>query len=213
MPRTNRPPAYRLHKARNCAVVTLDGKNHYLGSYGSPESHEKYARLIARWPAGGRSTTVTLEPPVSAEVSVNELILRYLDHASGYYVKNGRKTGEFENIHCAVRPLKRLYGQTAAGEFRPKDLELVRQAMIQEGLARKTINGRVGRIKRMFRWGIKEGVLPPGAYHALTAVEGLKRNRSAARETSPVTTVPEGDGEKARAVVNPHVRAMARIQE
>ena len=49
MPRTNRPPAYRLHKARNCAVVTIDGKNHYLGPYGSPESHEKYARLIAEW--------------------------------------------------------------------------------------------------------------------------------------------------------------------
>src|SRR2546430_7885285 len=26
MPRTNRPPSYRLHKARNLAVVTIDGK-------------------------------------------------------------------------------------------------------------------------------------------------------------------------------------------
>jgi hypothetical protein len=33
MPGTNRPPTYRLHKARNCAVVTIDGKNHYLGPY------------------------------------------------------------------------------------------------------------------------------------------------------------------------------------
>jgi integrase len=193
--------------------VTLGGKNHYLGQYGSPESHEKYARLIAQRHAAGGSTAVVLEPPAPVEVSVNELILRYLDHASGYYVKNGRRTGEFDNIHCAVRPLKRLYGRTAAGEFRPKDLELVRQAMIQEDLARKTINGRVGRIKRMFRWGTREGLLPPGTYHALTAVEGLKRNRSAARETGPVTTVPEGDVEKALAVVNPHVRAMARVQE
>jgi integrase len=213
MPRTNRPPTYRLHKARNCTVVTLDGENHYLGPYGSPESHEKYARLIAPKHAAGGPTAVVLEPPASAEVSVNELILRYLNHASGYYVKNGRKTGEFDNIHCAVRSLKRLYSRTAAGEFRPQDLELVRQAMIQEDLARKTINGRIGRIKRMFRWGTREDLLPPGTYHALAAVEGLKRNRSAARETSPVATVPEGDVEKALAVVNPHVRAMARVQE
>jgi hypothetical protein len=54
MPRTNRPPLYRFHKARGSAVVTINGKNHYLGPYGSPESHEKYARLIAEWQANGR---------------------------------------------------------------------------------------------------------------------------------------------------------------
>jgi hypothetical protein len=54
MPRINRPPAYRLHKARKCAVVTIDGKNHYLGPYGSAESQEKYARLIAGWQASRR---------------------------------------------------------------------------------------------------------------------------------------------------------------
>lgn len=42
-------PAYRLHKVRNCAGVTLNAKNHYLGPWQSPESHEKYARLIAEW--------------------------------------------------------------------------------------------------------------------------------------------------------------------
>jgi hypothetical protein len=34
MPRTSQPPAYRLQKSRNCAVVTIDGKDHYLGPYG-----------------------------------------------------------------------------------------------------------------------------------------------------------------------------------
>ena len=53
MPKTHRPPAYRLHKARNSAVVTIDGKNHYLGRYDSPESHELYARLIAEWRRNG----------------------------------------------------------------------------------------------------------------------------------------------------------------
>ena len=54
MPRTSRPPAYRLQKSRNSAVVTIHGTDHYLGPYGSPESHEKYARLIAAWRARGR---------------------------------------------------------------------------------------------------------------------------------------------------------------
>lgn len=40
-------PTYHLHKSRNYAVVTLNGKNHCLGPCQSPESREKYARLIA----------------------------------------------------------------------------------------------------------------------------------------------------------------------
>ena len=31
MARPKSQPSYRHHKARNCAVVTIDGKNHYLG--------------------------------------------------------------------------------------------------------------------------------------------------------------------------------------
>ena len=213
MPRTNRPPTYRLHKARNLAVVTIDGKNHYLGPYGSPESHEKYARLITRWRAKTPTAVVPPPPREPADLSVSELILRYLDYASGYYVKHGRRTGEFDNIRCALRTLKRLYGQSPAGEFGPKDLELVRQDMIAAGLARKTINGRIGRIKRMFRWGTREGLLPPGAYHGLTAVEGLKRGRSAARETGPVTTVPDDVVRATLERLHPHVRAMVQVQE
>ncbi len=49
VPRTNRPPSYRYHKARKCAVVTIFRKNRYLGPYGSPESHEAYERWLAKW--------------------------------------------------------------------------------------------------------------------------------------------------------------------
>jgi hypothetical protein len=41
-------PVYRLHKSRGCAVVTINGRNFYLGKHGSPESYEKYSRLIRR---------------------------------------------------------------------------------------------------------------------------------------------------------------------
>jgi hypothetical protein len=42
-------PSYGHHKASGCAVVRLDGKDHYLGACGTPESHEEYERLIAEW--------------------------------------------------------------------------------------------------------------------------------------------------------------------
>jgi integrase len=213
MPRSNCPPKYRLHKARNCAVVTIDGKNHYLGPYHSPESFEKYNRLVAGWSVNGQLTRPVGDQPNPSILSINGLTLRYLDFASGYYLKHGKPTGEVDNIRCAVRVLKKLFGSTPAAGFGPKDLELVRQAMIEAQLGRKTINGRVGRLKRMFRWGTKEGLVPPGSYHALLAVEGLKRHRTAAKETGPVTTVSEKHVLAALSHVNPVVRAMAQVQE
>jgi hypothetical protein len=48
MPKRNgHVPAYRLHKPSGQARVIIDGKHVYLGEYGSPESREKYARLLA----------------------------------------------------------------------------------------------------------------------------------------------------------------------
>lgn len=40
-------PKYRHYKPKNLAVVRIDGRDHYLGKYGSPESREKYHRLLA----------------------------------------------------------------------------------------------------------------------------------------------------------------------
>jgi len=47
MPKPKSIPKYGLHKKSGHARVLIDGKHVYLGPYGSPESREKYARLIA----------------------------------------------------------------------------------------------------------------------------------------------------------------------
>ncbi len=87
--RPRRQPSYRLHKARGCAVVTINGKNHYLGKYGSPESHEKYARLIAQWQANGEELSALIAPESNDDLTVSGLVLRHLDFASGYYKDYG----------------------------------------------------------------------------------------------------------------------------
>jgi hypothetical protein len=103
MPRSHRPPSYRLHKARNSSVVTIDGRNHYLGPYGSPESHEKYARLITEWRLHSEHLLPTTGPArTSLTLSVNELILAYFRHVQGYYVL--RKAGRRASRTTSVRP-------------------------------------------------------------------------------------------------------------
>ena len=71
-------PKYRLHKARNCAVVTVDGRDHYLGIFGSPQSWEQYHRLVAESLAVNTRAASTILPlPADAPLTVTELIAKY----------------------------------------------------------------------------------------------------------------------------------------
>ncbi len=55
MPRlTNSVPKYCRHKASGQAVVTIQGRDHYLGPWKSKASHLEYDRLIGEWIAAGR---------------------------------------------------------------------------------------------------------------------------------------------------------------
>lgn len=40
-------PKYRHFRPKNLGVVRLNGRDFYLGEYGSPASLEKYRRLVA----------------------------------------------------------------------------------------------------------------------------------------------------------------------
>jgi hypothetical protein len=115
-----RQPAYRLHKARNCAVVTVGGRDHYLGPYGSPESWEKYHRLIAEWLAGRNNPPAAAAGAAAAPLTVSALILRYWRHVQSYYVKDGKPTSEQATIQHALRFVRRLYGSKPAADFTPK---------------------------------------------------------------------------------------------
>ena len=49
-------PKYRRQKRpQSCdvAFVELNGKRHYLGDYNTPESKQRYHRLLAEWSANG----------------------------------------------------------------------------------------------------------------------------------------------------------------
>jgi hypothetical protein len=55
-------PSYCRHKATGQAVVTIDGHDHYLGRYGSPESKARYDEVIARLMATKTTPAASLGP-------------------------------------------------------------------------------------------------------------------------------------------------------
>ncbi|MEK6234382.1 MAG: site-specific integrase [Planctomycetales bacterium] len=190
------------------AVVTIDGRDHYLGKYGSTESHAKYARLIAEWEARrhGPGTKST------GGIIVNELILRYLQFAATYFVKDGINTDEVYGIKAAARPLRRLYGETLVQDFGPLKLKAVREAMIDADLSRGTINQNVGRVRRMFSWGVEMEFVPPAVCQALREVRGLAKGRSRARETAPVAPVAEANVLAVLPEISEPLQAMVMFQ-
>ena len=160
----NAVPSYRLHKQSGQGIVTLSGKDFLLGPHGSAASRTEYHRLTAEWLANGRQ----LGGSHVARLTVNELILAFWRHAKAYYRKDGRPTSEVELARYALKQLKDLYGTTVAAEFRPLSLQAVRERMIGLRWCRKTINGHVDRIRRMFKWAVSQELVPPNVHHGLT---------------------------------------------
>jgi integrase len=200
-------PKYRHYKPKDLAVVRIDGRDHY----GSEESKEKYRRLLAEWLAGRPPEAP--EPAADTEgISIAELMLAYLRWADGYYRKDGRPTRETINIRLALRPLRQLYGLTPARDFGPLALKAVRQAMIDACLCRNECNKRTRIVVRLFKWAVEHEHVPPAVHQGLKAVAGLRKGRSAARESEPVRPVDDVWVDAVRPFVSRQVWAMIELQ-
>jgi integrase len=210
----NSIPTYRKHRRTGRAIITVrdhcGARRDVLlpGQFGSAESCGEYERICARL----RTNKGTLPAPEAnrAGLSVAELMLRYMDlHATRYYVEPGAQTPtrEMESLALAFRPLRRMYGSMLVADFKPAHLEALQEALASGswhtdaevealrrrkqpiGLARRTINARIERVRRLFRWGCSKELVASESLIKLEAVATLKANRSAARETPPVLPV------------------------
>ena len=120
MPRlTTCTPSYRRHRSSGQAVVTLNGRDHYLGKYGTPESKAAYKRLMTEWLVNQRQLPIGASDDRSSGVTINELFLAYWSHAQSHYRKNGKPTSQLNVIKSAARPLVELYGGSLAAAYGP----------------------------------------------------------------------------------------------
>jgi integrase len=184
-------PKYRRHRGSGQAVVTLAGREVYLGRHGTPKSRQAYRRILAEFMAAGGRPPPAPRIALAPDLSVVELIAAFWRWAIGYYVKDGRPSSEQHCLKAALGHIKVLYGDLPAAAFGPLALKAVRERMVEAGLSRGTANRYASRIKRLFRWAAGEEFVPPDVYHGLQAVDGLRRGRTEARETEPVRPVPE----------------------
>jgi len=201
--RRKRTPAYRKHKASGQAIVTIDGKDLYLGPFGSQRSKIEYDRLVGEWLANGQR-----RPGAGSDgLTVTEVVAGYLRHARTIY-----KESTLTHLKPALALLRRRYGHTLASDFGPLALKALIAAWIDEGHARTTVNKRASWIKAVFRWAVSDQLVEPSIAQGLAAVPMLRKHRSPARETEPVKPVADDVVEATLAHAPPCVAAMARLQ-
>lgn len=208
-------PSYRLHKQSGQAVVTLpDGlgsrRDVLLGTYGTAESRAEYRRVLAEWEANGMRQPAQSQS--GSNRSINELLLSYWHFAQGYYVKNGKPTSQQDRIRMAIKPVREMYGHTLAKDFGPLALRAVQDQMVKLGWSRGYVNQCVGCVKRVWKWGVANELVPGAVFHALQCVPGLKKGRTAARECPPIGPAPEASIEAVLPHLTPHVRGMVLVQ-
>lgn len=225
-------PAYCLHKGSGQAVVTIEGREHYLGEHGTDASKVAYERLILQWKELGTTPSTR---PAARGLTVRAMFAAYWRHveAQGLYEKHGKATSERSCIAQAARPLVRLFGDKAAAEFGPLDLQAVRSAIakplrlpeavavagekakrtrkLPEVLARGTVNKHLHRLRRIFRWAVSQELVPAATWQALLSVPALRRGSKNVRETAPVRAVTWADVEPVLAHLAPPLRAVVEL--
>jgi hypothetical protein len=216
-------PAYRQRKDSDQAVVTLldvvtrQRRDYWLGTFDTPQSRQRYYRLIAQWEANGRTLPeAETAPDGPSKITVEEIINDYRKWAQSYYTPS-----EYNTISMALRVLRQLYGTVAAETFGPKSLRIVREAMVRGdststpprvAWARPHVNKQVHRICAMFKWAAGQELLPVSIYHQLKTLEPLKKGRCNAREPEPVRPVPELLIDPLKVFVSDQVWAIIQLQ-
>jgi integrase len=176
-------PQYCHHKPSGRAYVRINGKCVYLGVFNSPESRDRYAELIGKLSREGGSDV----RPRPVNYLVAELCADYLDFAHAYYRsdRTGRPTDELACIKSVMAPLLRDFGDLTVERFDSEALLRLRDSLIRLNWSRGYINHEIGRVIRVFRWGVTRKLVNAATIVDLRCVEALEAGRSGARETRP----------------------------
>ena len=120
MPRlTNSVPKSRMHRASKQAVVTIAGRDHYLGPHGTKASKLEYDRVITEWLAAGRPS---LPGASESDLTITELCARYWGFAKQHYQKRDKGTSERDVCDGCRQDGRRPEGENNGAEARRQHL-------------------------------------------------------------------------------------------
>jgi integrase len=211
----SRIPKLRRHSS-GLAFVEFLGERHYSPFvHGTEEARQWYGAFLAQLTTGGPEAALQFlrqgrraSEPVAAEpLSLVELIAVYTENLEG---PDG--TRPVEHLARPVMKLMRLtWGRDPAASFGPAKLRQLQRFLLSKRWTRKSINRGCQIARNVFRFGVAEELIPPSVWHALQAVQWLRRGESKAPEAVPVAPVPLEHVEAALAHMPPQVAGIVRV--
>ncbi|MCL2305263.1 MAG: site-specific integrase [Planctomycetaceae bacterium] len=200
----NRLPG--MCKDRNQALSWYKGKRYYHGVWGSPEADRNYKRFITKLL---EKPDLTLQVGETGDVLVSELTAGFVKYIES---RNVEKT-EILHFKRVIGFLVETYGEFAVNEFSPKKLKICRNQMVQAGtLSRPQINKHIGRIIRIFAWGVEEEYVQPSIVAALREVKNLQRGEKGTFDNPPRLEVPDAVVKQTLLFMVPTIAAMVQVQ-
>lgn len=199
------------------ARLRIDGEEYYLGPWGSEEAAREEARLVGEWlsRSGG--------PRGTDNATVAKLCDAFERHADQHYRKGDRHTSQYFALRIICGVLVELYGSKRAADFGAAELKVVRAAFVERfhprctgrvwKWSRRYVNDQVGRLRRIFRWGLSNGFEDLAtAVVKIERVPPLAMGKTPAPEVPPKTEVADSLVEATLPHCKPTVATMIRLQ-
>jgi integrase len=190
----NEFPRPRFHKRTGQARVRVNGREIWLGRWGSPEADAKYRELLQAWAASGGATvqpiaaqpdrrpapTFAMEPP--PQLTVGDLLVQYL-----LVVKAERPVDRRHSKWWLARSVAlALESRKSVGldQFGPRMLAQVQLELAEGDMPKKRaghtkrsraqVAKTVNAIRAMFSWAVSQEMIGPDRLLALKTVPPLK---------------------------------------
>lgn len=189
--RSEWPPRVRPHPQSGQERVWWAGKWHYLGPAGSDQARQEYASLLARV-TGGELEPVPRQGKAPRPITVADVLASWLERAAPLLTERGGEEAQFRKTFV---PLDRLFADLPAAEFNASRLAELQAAMAtgswltekdreaaRKEWSRKVVNQRLGRVRKVWRWAEKMGLVPAGSFASLMVVENIPMGSRLAAE-------------------------------
>lgn len=174
-----RKPKYRKHSTQDCGFVEYNKRRTYFpGRHNSPESLAAFKQFMA-----SLYESPKVIPP-SQQPTLQELATAYLRYVEATFESHGT-AGTFFEVKRSLRYLLSKsdglgISNLLAGELGPLRLKEYQDSLVDRGLARRTVNEHIGRVRRWIKWCVSEQLVDVSVLAALQTVQGLKRGRTKA---------------------------------
>lgn len=218
-------PALRYHLSGQ-SVVTIDGKDYYLGKHDSPESIARYAVLIGIYQAGGLklpedfdaaeldSKAASLLGFAPSQQASQPILVRHLTASYRELVKVKYASNNAERCRLLLLcdDLDKHDGDKLADSYGPLALQTQRARWVKDGKSRAYCNRLTNSVVRLFKFAVSQELVSGSTWQNLKSVEALRRGQSAAHEPDPIQPVAIEVVRQTAKHLSPVLKAMLRVQ-